>query len=175
MPETGDGRARERRTWMSSADLLERIHAKRAEVDSYLSHESRRRRLLIKVVVVASALAAVLTAGPAAGGKGFTNWLSALFHSDPTTNPSWQLLCIFATLCSAATLIATQLQKSNSYDENIARARVVRATLETLELSVTAGSVTSREATQEFLRCIEDCSFIDPVRTTRTPAVPPAA
>ncbi len=159
MTSTGDGRARERRTWMSSGELLERVGAKRTEVDTYLSRVARRRRFLTYVVVFGTAVAAVLTSGPAFGGKSFADWLSGVFDSK---SPSWQFLCLFATLCSAAALIATQFQRSNNDDENLAKARAVRAALETLDVSVTAGSMTGRDATKEFLRCLEDSSFIDP-------------
>jgi hypothetical protein len=167
MSNAGDIRAKERRSWINSGELLELVRAKRAEVENYLNQASRRRRLLTNLVLTGSAVAAVLTAPPAVGGKPFANWLQGVFGAK---TPSWQYLCIFATLFSAATLIATQLQKSNNYDENIARARAVRATLETLEVSVSAGSMTTRDGTQEFLRCLENSSFIDPPRHPGTPA-----
>jgi hypothetical protein len=171
MPNTGDIRPKERRSWMNSGELLELVRAKRAEVENYLNHVSRRRRLLTNLVVFGSAVAAMLTAPPAVAGKPFTNWLSALFNS---TAPSWRFLCAFATLCSAVTLIATQLQKSNNDDENVTRARAVRSTLETLEVSVTAGNMTTRDATQEYLRCLENSSFIDPPRQAATSPGTPA-
>lgn len=146
---------------MTSSELLDRIRAKRAEIERYLGQVSRRRRRLVNLVVTGSALAAVFTAPPAVGGKSVTNWLQGVFGS---SSPSWQFLCIFATLGSAATLIATQLQKSNNYDENIARARVLRSTLEALDVSVASGGMTVRDGTSEFLKCLENCSFIDPGR-----------
>jgi hypothetical protein len=167
MPNTGDIRAKERRSWMNSGELLELVRAKRADVENYLSQASRRRRLLTNLVLTGSAVAAVFTAPPAVGGKAFASRMTAVFGAK---TPSWQYLCIFATLFSLATLIATQLQKSSNYDENIAKARAVRATLETLEVSVTAGSMTTRDGTQEYLRCVENSTFIDPPRRSRTSA-----
>jgi hypothetical protein len=146
---------------MASGELLDRVRSKRAEVDDYLEFTSRRRRLLVNLVIIAGALAALLTAPPAVGGKPFTDWLQQLFHS---TAPAWQLLCLFACLASLASVIAIQIQKSNNYDEHIVRAQGLRAALEVLEVSITCGSLTTRQATSQFLKCLEDSSFMEPAR-----------
>lgn len=146
---------------MTPAELLDRVHAKRVEVEKYVQVNARRRRLLVNLVVVASAVAVFLTASPAAGGKPFTDWLQHLLH---TSSPAWRLLCLLAALCSLACVIATQMQKSNSYDEHIVRAQELRATLEALELSITSESLTPRKATGEFMKCLESGSFMEPTR-----------
>ena len=146
---------------MTSTELLDRVHAKRAEVERYVQVNARRRRLLVDLVVVASAVAVFLTAPPAAGGKTYTDWLQGLLH---TSSPSWRLLCLLATLCSLACVIATQMQKSHNYDEHIVRAQELRATLEALELSIMSESLTPRKATGEFMKCLESGSFMEPTR-----------
>ena len=146
---------------MASGELLDRVRSKRAEVDKYLEFNSRRRRLLVNLVIIAGALAALLTAPPAVGGKPFTDWLQQLFHS---TAPAWQFLCLFACLASLASVIAIQIQKSNNYEEHIVRAQELRAALEVLEVSITCGSLTIHKATSQFLKCLEDSSFMEPAR-----------
>jgi hypothetical protein len=146
---------------MASGELLDRVRSKRAEVDKYLEVTSRRRRLLVNLVIIAGALAALLTAPPAVGGKPFTDWLQQLFHS---TAPAWQFLCLFACLASLASVIAIQIQKSNNYEEHIVRAQGLRAALEVLEVSITCGSLTIHQATSQFLKCLEDSSFMEPAR-----------
>ena len=146
---------------MASGELLDRVRSKRAEVDKYLEVSSRRRRLLVNLVIIAGALAALLTAPPAVGGKPFTDWLQQLFHS---TAPAWRFLCLFACLASLAGVIAIQVQKSNNYDEHIVRAQGLRAALEVLEVSITCGSLTIHQATSQFLKCLEDSSFMEPAR-----------
>ena len=146
---------------MASGELLDRVRSKRAEVGKYLEFNSRRRRLLVNLVIIAGALAALLTAPPAVGGKPFTDWLQQLFHS---TTPAWRFLCLFACLASLASVIAIQVQKSNNYEEHIVRAQGLRATLEVLEVSITCGSITIHQATSQFLKCLEDSSFMEPVR-----------
>jgi len=144
---------------MTSGELLDRVRAKRGEVETYLDASSRRRRLLVNLVVVAGAVAALLTAPAAVGGKPFTDWLQQAFHSSA---PSWQFLCLFASLSSLACVIATQMQKSHNYDEHIVRAQELRAELEVLELSITSESLSTRKATAEFLKCLESGSFMEP-------------
>ena len=151
----------EREAGMASGELLDRVRSKRAEVDKYLAFNSRRRCLLVNLVIIAGALAALLTAPPAVGGKPFTDWLQQLFHS---SEPAWRFLCLFACLASLASVIAIQIQKSNNYDEHIVRAQGLRAALEILEVSVTCGSLTIHEATSQFLKCLEDSSFMEPAR-----------
>jgi hypothetical protein len=147
---------------MTSTELLGRVHAKLAEVERYVQVNARRRRLLVNLAVIASGVAAFLTAPFAAGGKQFAGWLQEdVLH---TSSPSWQLLCLLATVCSVTCVIATQIQKSHSYDEHIVRAQELRATLEALELSITSESLTPRRATGEFMKCIESGSFMEPTR-----------
>ena len=152
----------EREAGMASGELLDRVRSKRAEVDKYLAFNSRRRCLLVNLVIIAGALAALLTAPPAVGGKTFTNWLQELF---PSLAPSsWRFLCFFACLASLVSVVAIQIQKSNNYEEHIVRAQGLRAALEVLEVSVTCGSLTTHEATSQFLKCLEDSSFMEPAR-----------
>jgi hypothetical protein len=144
---------------MTPEELLARVRSKRAEVNKYVEINCRRRRFLVNLVVIASAFAALLTAPAAVGGKPFTDWLQQLVNSPA---PSWQFLCLFASLSSLATVAAIQIQKSNNYEEHIVRAQGVRAALEVLEVSITSGSLTIRKATSQFLKCLEDCSFMEP-------------
>jgi hypothetical protein len=145
---------------MTSGELLDRVRSKRGEVEKYVETNSRRRRRLVNLVVVAGAFAALLTAPVAVGGKHFTDWLQQF--SSPA--PAWRFLCLFASLSSVACVIATQIQKSNNYDEHIVRAQELRAELEVLEISITSESLTTRKATGEFLKCLENSSFMEPAR-----------
>lgn len=147
---------------MTLSELLDRVRSKRAEVDKYLAFNFRRRRLLVNFVVIAGASAALLTAPPAVGGKPFTEWLQGVF---PSLAPSsWRFLCLLACLASLASVVAIQIQKSNNYEEHIARAQGLRAALEVLEFSITCGSLTIHKATSQFLKCLEDSSFMEPAR-----------
>ena len=117
-----------------------------------------RKRRLLNITIFGGTLAAAFTAGPAAGGASFTAWLTSTFG---LTSPSWQLLCGAAAACSVAATVSTQLLKSQNIEENVARAQSCRAKLEVLEVGLTTGHIDTSQATSEFIRCVEEVSFLD--------------
>ena len=141
-----------------AADLLARIQTKRRQVDAFVSGALPRKRRLLNVTIFGGTLAAAFTAGPAAGGASFTAWLTSTFG---LTSPSWQLLCGAAALCSVAATVSTQLLKSQHIEENVARGQSCRAKLEVLEIGLTTGHLETPQATSEFIRCVEEVSFLD--------------
>lgn len=137
--------------------LLERIRAKRDDVDRYLTTTSRRGHALVHITILAGSISATLTASAALGGKPLADWLTETFA---LATPSWRILCAIAALCSLATTVATRLHSSHSYEEHIARARGLRAALEALEVSVASGHVGRRAATGQYIKYVEEASFI---------------
>ena len=140
------------------ADLLPRIQAKRRQVEAFVSGALPRKRRLLNITIFGGTLAAAFTAGPAAGGASFTAWLTSTFG---LTSPSWQLLCGAAAACSVAATVSTQLLKSQHIEEHVARAQSCRAKLEVLEIGLTTGQLAVPQATTEFIRCVEEVSFLD--------------
>jgi len=139
-------------------DLLVRIREKRRQVDTFVTGALPRRRRLLNITIFGGTLAAALTAGPAAGGASFTAWLTSTFG---LTSPSWQILCGAAAVCSVAATLSTQLLKSQHVEEHVARAQSCRAKLEVLELGLTLGQIETTQATSEFIRCVEEVSFLE--------------
>ncbi len=144
-------------TTLTSSDLIDRVRRKRAELDSFLSAAVPRKRRLLNVTIVGGTLAAALTAGPAAGGQSFTAWLTKTLA---LTSPSWRLLCASATVCSLMATVATQLLKSHQVEEKVTRAQACRAKLEVLELGLGLGQIDLRQASTEYLRCVEEAAFL---------------
>lgn len=105
-----------------------------------------RKRRLLDVTIVGGTMAAAFTTGPAVGGLGFTAWLMMTLGLE---NPSWRLLCG-----------AAQLSKPQNVEEHLARAQSCRARLEAIEVGLSTGYLDVSKATAEFLRCVEDASFI---------------
>jgi hypothetical protein len=138
-------------------DLLARIREKRQQVEVFVGGALPRKRRLLNVTIFGGTLAAAFTAGPAAGGASFTAWLTSTFG---LTSPSWQLLCGAAAACSVAATVSTQLLKSQNIEENVARAQSCRAKLEVLEVGLTTGHLDTTQATSEFIRCVEEVSFL---------------
>ena len=139
-------------------DLLARIREKRQQVEVFVAGALPRKRRLLNITIFGGALAAAFTAGPAAGGASFTAWLTSTFG---LTSPSWQLLCGAAAVCSVAATVSTQLLKSQNIEEHVARAQSCRAKLEVLEVELTTGHIDTTQATSEFVRCVEEVSFLD--------------
>jgi hypothetical protein len=142
----------------STDDLRARIRGKREQVSAYLARVVPRRRRLLNVTILGGTLSALLTVAPAMGGKSFTDWLT---HIAGLRSPAWQLLCGAAAVSSAMATIATQLLKSHNIEEHLTRAQSCRAKLEVLEIGLGLGQVDVRQATSEYIRCVEDTAFID--------------
>jgi MFS family permease len=141
-------------------DLLVRIQDKRRLVEAFVTAALPRKRRLLNVTIIGGTLAAAFTAGPAAGGASFTAWLTMTFG---LTSPSWQILCGAAAACSIAATVSTQLLKSQNIEEHVTRAQGCRAKLEVLEVGLSTGHLDSSQATAEYLRCVEEVSFLETV------------
>lgn len=140
-----------------SDDLVSRIAEKRAQLETFIGRAKPRKQRLVNTSIVSGMLAAALTAAPAAGGATFTAWLTAVFS---LTSPAWQILCGAATVCSVTATVATQFLKSQNIEENVTRALSCRAKLEVIEIGLSTGQIAVPQATTEFIRCVEEVSFL---------------
>jgi hypothetical protein len=141
-----------------AADLLESVRQKRRQVETFLATAVPRKRRLLNITIAAGALAAALTAAPAAGGQPFTTWMTAAMG---LTSPSWRLLCGVASVCSILATVTTQLLKSNNLEERITRAQGCRAKLEVLEIGLAAGQIEPQRAAAEYMQCVQESAFIE--------------
>ena len=142
----------------SNDEFVGRIKQKRRELDTFLTAARPRKRRLLNTTIVGGSLAAALTAGPAVGGQSFTVWLTMTLG---LTSPSWRLLCAAASVSSIMATVATQLLKSHNIEEHVTRAQSCRAKLEVLELGLSMGQLDLRQATTEYLKCVEDVAFLE--------------
>jgi MFS family permease len=143
---------------VTPTDLLETVRQKRRQVDAFLTSAVPRKRRLMNITIAAGAVAAALTAAPAAGGQTFTTWMTTAMG---LTSPSWRLLCGLATVCSIMATVATQLLKSNNLEERVIRAQSCRAKLEVLEIGIVAGQLDPPRATAQYIECVADVAFIE--------------
>ena len=139
-------------------DLIGAIRRKQERVETFLSAALPRKRRLLNITIVGGALAAALTAAPAIGGQSFTVWLTKTFG---LSSPSWQLLCLAASVSSILATVSTQLLKSNNLEENVGRAQRCRAKLEVLEVGLASGQLDAAQATTEYIRCVEEAAFLE--------------
>ena len=153
--------------------LIPRVRAKRVDVERYLRVVGARHHRLVILTIIAAAIATLLTASAAFGGKPLADWLNETLA---LSTPSWRILCAVAALCSLTAAVATQLQTSKPYVEHIARAQKAKASLEMLEVAIALNHLGSHEATSEYLKIIEATSFIEPAGAVPAwPASPPAS
>ena len=139
-------------------EIVTRIRDKRLQLERFLSAARPRKRRLINTTIVGGSIAAVLTAAPALGGQPLTAWLTGALG---LTSPSWRILCAAASVCSVTATVATQLLKSHNMEEHVTRAQGCRAKLEVLEVGLALGQLDIRQATTEYLKCVEDAAFLE--------------
>jgi hypothetical protein len=139
-------------------DIMQRIQQKRSQLEKFLTTAKPRKRRLVNTNIIAGSLAAALTAGPALGGQSLTAWLTGLMG---LSSPSWRLLCAGACFSSVVATIATQVLKSNNIEEHVSRAQGCRAKLEVLEVGLSAGQLDPKQATSEYLKCVEEIAFLE--------------
>ena len=142
----------------STDDLLGQVRQKRAQVEKFVAQALPRKRRLLNLTIIGGALATELTTGPAVGGQSFTSWLTKTFS---LVSPAWQVLCGAAALCSVTATIATQLLKSHNLEERLIRAQGCRAKLEALEVGLTTGQIELRDATANYMKCLEEAAFLE--------------
>jgi len=132
----------------SGNGLISSVRRKQTDVKRYLRALESRRRRLVTVTIVAAAVATLLTAPAALGGKPLADWLDETFA---LSAPSWRILCAFAAVCSLIAAVATQLHASKNYEEHIGRAQEIKVTLEMLEVAITLNHLNHHEATSQYL------------------------
>jgi MFS family permease len=139
------------------SEVLNRIRAKRAQIERFLARAQPRKRRLLNTTIVGGTLAAALTAGPAVGGQTFTAWLTQIAGLQ---SPSWRLLCAGAAISSLLAAVATQMLKSTHLEEHVARAQTCRARLEVLDVALLMQHIDVSQATGEYLKCVEDAALL---------------
>jgi hypothetical protein len=142
----------------SHEEILKLIRNKRQHIETFLAAARPRRRRLVNTTIVAGSVAAALTAAPALGGQPFTAWLTAALG---LSSPSWRLLCAAAAVSSVTATVATQMLKSQNVEEQVTRAQGCRAKLEALEVGLSIGHVDLKQASGEYLKCLEEVAFLE--------------
>jgi hypothetical protein len=142
--------------------LSARIEQKQQAVRSYLGRERPRRNKLSNVSVVGSAVAAMLTAGPAFGGTGFTEAVKGVF-SLGDDSIVWRVLCLFAVLLSVAAALSTNFANSHSIADRVSAAETANAQLEGLRDTLSFGHIDTGEALKLYQQYVAQVAFVDDV------------
>ena len=95
-------------------------------------------------------------------------WLTETFE---LSSDAWRISCALAAVCALTATVATQLHTSKNYEEHIARAQEIKATLEMLEVAITLNHLNQHEATGEYLKIIKNSEIRGVTPPTRPPKV----
>lgn len=137
--------------------LLEKIKAKRLEIADYLKKNEPRHSRYVTISIVAGALAAALTAGPAAGGTGFIESAKEVVSFGI---PVWQVLCLLATLFSMAAVISNGLLKTRDLTSKISQVRGCDAKLEGLEIMLVMDQIELKQATSLYTQYLTEIPHV---------------
>jgi hypothetical protein len=140
--------------------LSERIDQKQQAIRSYLGRERPRRNRLSNISIVGSALAAVLTAGPAVGGTGFTEAVRGIFSLDDDSIV-WRFLCLAAVIFSVSAALATNFANSRALGEKVSAAESANAQLEGLQLSLNFGNLAVPDALKLYQQAVAPVAFVE--------------
>lgn len=140
--------------------LSDRINQKQQAIRSYLGRERPRRNRLSNISIVGSALAAMLTAGPAVGGTGFTEAVQGIF-SLGDDSIVWRFLCLAAVILSVAAALATNFANSRALGEKVSAAESANAQLDGLQLSLNFGNLAVADALKLYQQAVAPVAFVD--------------
>jgi hypothetical protein len=139
--------------------LLQHIEQRRHEVCAYLEHARPRAERLTMTSIISSALAAVLTAGPALGGAGFTSSVASGLGlaGAPAV---WRPLCVLAMVVSVVAAISANLSKSRNVEARIMAAEICNTELDLLATFLELDQVPLSEAAKMYHQSSTKVPFV---------------
>jgi hypothetical protein len=142
--------------------LSGRIEQKQQAIRAYLERARPRRNRLANISVMGSTLAAILTAGPALGGTGFTQTVQGMFALD---DPSvvWRVLCMGAVILSVGAGLGTNSANSPALAEKVSAAEAANAQLEGLQVALDFGHIDTEEAVLLYKQYVSHVPFVGEV------------
>src|SRR5450631_3660009 len=137
-------------------NLSKRIKDRRRNIQSFVKNIEPKGVLLTNVNIICSAIATLLTATPAIGGKSLMNALGG----SSLDSIYWRIFFTLAALLSLISVIAANLYKSNNIASNLDKARACDAKLEVLETLIELNQISVDEAATQYTQVLPDISFI---------------
>ncbi len=140
-------------------ELLERIKARRASINAFVSELDQHSSRLTNLSIICSAVVTALTAGPAFGGEMFTTSVRDALDL-AASSQVWQPICLFAVVLSIVAAIATNMARAHDLASRLAKAQMANAKLEGLEAAVEFGQVSVPEAVDLYQEYLTEIPFI---------------
>ena len=139
-----------------SEDLLKRIRNKRRSIRLFLNDLKPKATRLTNINIICGAIATLLTAVPAVGGK---TVIEALGGTNPDSD-AWRIPFAIAALFSLLSTIAANLYKSQDIASRFGKAEVCDAKLEGLETFLRANQIAVKDATEKYTQYITEIPFV---------------
>ncbi len=134
-------------------ELLRRIGAQRASIDTFVQQVRPRSIRLANISIISSAAAAVFTAGPALGGVSFAEAIQRVFALS-TNSIVWRTLCLVAMLVSLVATISAQLSKSQDTAAQLSAAEACDTELEGLQTLLELDQLPVQDAANLYIKYI---------------------
>jgi hypothetical protein len=140
-------------------ELIGRIKEKKAQVSAFARNLNASSDRQTNTSIICGAVAAVLTAGPALGGTGFTEGLGRALAL-PSDSIVWRTLCFAATILSLVATISTNMWKSRDNAGRLSKAEACGAELEGLEAMIEFGQLPVNEGVKLYQQYIAQVPFL---------------
>jgi hypothetical protein len=150
------------------AKFLAQISARRASVQAHLKATRPRVRRRANVTIVLTSLAALATAGPAAGGQSFVDGVQQSLGLTTDTYV-WRVLCLVAMLVSISAAVLTNLGKSQDAAAQLSTAEAVDGELEGLAVLLEFGQLPLQDAVKLYQQYTAKINFIDDLPAPAAP------
>jgi len=136
--------------------FLKRLRNRRRTINSFIKHLEPKGVRLTNINIICSAVATLLTAGPAIGGKTLFDTIGV----SPEDPASFRLIFAGAALFSLVSVIAANLYKSHDIAANLNKARACDAKLEGLETLLELRKIALDDAATQYIQVLPEISFI---------------
>ncbi|MGB8200573.1 MAG: hypothetical protein WCF33_12895, partial [Pseudonocardiaceae bacterium] len=141
-------------------ELLGRIRARRVSINTYVREKRPLSKRLANISIVSSAVAAALTAGPAAGGTTFAETVQKGLGWGQLSSV-WRLLCLAALIVSLVAAISANLNKSDDLTVRISAAETCNADLEGLQALIEFGELSAKDAVILYRQFVAKIPFVE--------------
>jgi hypothetical protein len=140
--------------------LLACIARHNAHMHRYVRRNSRRKNRLTMICIVSSSLAALITAGPAAGGTSFIDVVKSLLGLTDA-NAAGRLICLAAMLVSLVAAIAANINKSSDLPDRVAAAEAGLAELKKVAVELQFDRMSVADGSDHYSAVIERTAFVN--------------
>lgn len=137
--------------------FLKRIKDRRRSIKAFVENLEPRAVRLTNFNIVCSAIATLVTATSAVGGR---TLMDAIGGASAGESLNWRIIFAVASLFSLMSTIAANFYKSHDMASRLAKAQACDAKLEGLETLLELDQITLKEAATQYTQFISEIPFV---------------